>query len=173
MGFAKFPSPDLSIAVILFLEIFFFLMALASRRAPASLMANPKKFRIVTATPVRPGTQANSRSLSVTRVFPSAKGLGRDQQVAAAKWSPACQDGHEASPRLLRQGFKKAKPQVRRARPDAVRSVAGSVSSPAIEQLRSDHDAGANARLSNPANVLRLRPFGLRTRSEATLVSSR
>src|SRR5215469_6868359 len=37
---------------------------------------------------------------------------------------------------------KKAKPQVRRVRPHAVRSVAGSVSSPAIEQLRS-HDAGA------------------------------
>jgi len=69
----------------LFLEIFFFLMALASRRAPTSLMANPKKFRIVAATPVRPGTEANSRSLSVTRVLPSAKGLGRDQQVAAAK----------------------------------------------------------------------------------------
>ena len=43
MGFAKFPSPDLSIAVILFLEIFFFLMALASRRAPTSLDGEPEE----------------------------------------------------------------------------------------------------------------------------------
>ena len=84
------------------------------------------------------------------RKGPGPRSAGRCRQVVA------CLSRRTRSiPRLLRQGFKKAKPQVRRARPDAVRSVAGSVSSPAIEQLRSDHDAGANARLSNPANVLR------------------